>query len=165
MLSVLLVALLLAACSLQAQAACGAWHVATMSGYDNLDGADDQHPGCLEDYCGTTERFLSNVPVVSILQSDWHAHKYHNIEIEYKGHTGTVQSWDLCANADCGSDDKDCCTRNAALYGGNFLLDVEKRTLQKIWGLNYEHTLFKVNYRICDAFDPAPIAKRYGLHQ
>ncbi len=84
------------------QGCSGGWEVATMSGYDNLDGADDQHPGCVAEYCGTNENFLRNVPVVSIHIRNWRQYKYHNISVQVNGQTHTVQSWDQCADADCG---------------------------------------------------------------
>jgi len=133
-----------------------------MSGYDNLDGSDDAHPACLQDHCGTTDAFLNAVPVVSILASDWSAYKYHYIDINWNGKIGTVQSWDECVNADCPGGEKDCCTANAKLYGGNFLMDVEKHALKNLFGItNYDNVLDKVTYRICGAFDSTPIANKW----
>jgi len=103
---------------------CGDWKTGTMSGYDNLDGSDDMHPGCLADYCGTTDGFLNAVPVVSILARDFPSYKYHFVEINYKGKVGTVQVWDECVNDDCPNGEKDCCTANARAFGGDFLLDL-----------------------------------------
>ncbi len=143
---------------------CSSWNIATMTGYDNLDGTDDKHPGSLVDYTGTTKAFLEAVPVASILKSDWSNLKYHNITIRRKGVSRTVQSWDLCANEDCPHGEKDCCTNNAKKFGGNFLLDVERRTLKKLFNItNYDETLEKIEYQICEAFDPKPIAKKWNL--
>lgn len=146
---------------------CGSWKVGTLSGYDNLDGADDKHPGSIAEYSGTTTNFLNNVPVASILMNDWSKDKYHNIEMKYKGQTKTVQSWDQCADADCGKNDLQCCTRNAKKFANpGYLLDIDKQTLSRLFGIkNYEETLEKIQYRICDKFDPTPIAKKYNLHK
>jgi hypothetical protein len=132
-----------------------------MSGYDNLDGADDMHPGCLAEYCGTNDNFLNNVPVVSILQRDFDAYKYHNIEINYNGQIGTVQVWDECANADC-PDGTQCCTNNAKAFGGDFLLDVDRHPLKNLFGItSYDSVLTKVQFRICQYVDPKPMASKW----
>lgn len=143
---------------------CGDWQTGTMSGYDNLDGADDANPGSLAEYTGTTEEFLDNVPVASILESDWDNDKYRNIEINYNGNIQTVQSWDQCANADC-PDGGDCCTDNAQMFADpGYLLDVEQRTLSRLFGIDdYTDFLVEIQYRICDPFDPDPVAEEYGL--
>jgi hypothetical protein len=142
----------------------GTWKVATMTGYDNLDGGDDKHPGSLAEWTGTTDKFLNTVPVASILESLWDKLKYRNILVNYNGKQVVVQSWDECANADCGSDDPDCCTRNAVAFGGDFLLDIDRHALKNLYGIdNYGDTFAKVQYQICDSFNPAPIAQEYGL--
>jgi hypothetical protein len=143
---------------------CSAWQIGTLSGYDNLNGADDKIPGSLAEYTGTTKAMLEAVPVASILFSDWNKYKYHNITVRRRGVTGTVQSWDQCVNANCPGGEKDCCTKNAKKFGGNFLLDIDHRTLLKLWGITkYEDTLEKIEFQICDPFDPAPIAKKWHL--
>jgi hypothetical protein len=131
-----------------------------MTSYDNLTG-DDSNPGCFNDYCGTTPTFLDAVPVVAIHQNNWPLDKYHNIEIKRSnGVVGIVQSWDLCADADCNG----CCTTNAKAFGGNYLVDVERRTLQRLFGMTaWDQTFEKVTVRICNSFDPVPIANKYGL--
>jgi len=141
---------------------CGAWQTGTMSGYDNLDGADDAHPGCLAEYCGTTAAFLNAVPVSSILARDFPNYKYHNVEINWNGKIGTVQAWDECANADCPNGETTCCTDNAKLYGGDFLLDVDRHALQNVFGIaNYGNVLDKISYRICAAADVKSIASKW----
>jgi hypothetical protein len=141
---------------------CGEWKTGTMTGYDNLDGGDDAHPGCINEYCGTNDGFLNAVPVVSILARDWNAYKYHNIEINRNGKIATVQVWDECVNADCPNGEKDCCTKNAKAYGGDFLLDVDRHPLKNLFGItNYENVHEKVSYRICNAVDPKPIAAKW----
>jgi len=140
---------------------CGPVIIATMTSYDNLSG-DDSHPGCFNDYCGTTPAFLEAVPVVAIHQKNWALDKYHYIEItrSSNGAVGIAQSWDLCADTDCGG----CCTTNAQAFGGNYLVDVERRTLQRLFGLStWDQTWEKVAVRVCNSFDPAPIASKYGL--
>ena len=140
---------------------CTPWKVATMTGYDNLSG-DDKHPGSVAEYTGTTPRFLNAVPVVSILLRDWKRFRYHNINIMYNFKIYRVQAWDLCSDDDC----QNCCTRNAKHFGGDFLLDVERRTLEKVFKVkHYEDTMDLVHYQICDAFDPEPIAKEFGLRK
>jgi len=139
---------------------CGPSIIATMTSYDNLS-VDDSNPGCFQDYCGSTTTFLNAVPVVAIHEKDWTTSKYHYIEIQLSnGVTGTLQSWDLCADADCSG----CCTTNAQAFGGNFLVDVERRTLQRLFGITtWDQTFQKVTVRVCSSFDPAPIALQYGL--
>lgn len=141
---------------------CGQWQIGTMSGYDNLDGYDDAHPGCLAEYCGTNDAFLDTIPVVSILDRDFSAYKYHNIEIDWNGEVGTVQVWDQCVNADC-SEGTDCCTDNAKQFGGDFLLDVDRHALKNVFGItNYATVLQKVSYRICGPVaDQKTIATRW----
>jgi hypothetical protein len=141
---------------------CGPSIVATMTSYDNLS-SDDSHPGCFNDYCGTTPTFLDAVPVVAIHANNWPFDKYHNIEIKRSnGAVGIVQSWDFCADEDCPNGS--CCTTNANIFGGNYLVDLERRTLQRLFGVTtWDGTREKVTVRICDSFDPAPIANKYGL--
>ena len=140
---------------------CGGWQVGTLSGYDNLSD-DDQNPGSLAEWVGTTQKFLTDIPVASIHLKDWKISKYHTIQIKRNNVIKNVQSWDLCDDKDCGG----CCTKNAKKFGGNFLLDVERRTLKKVFGITkWDQTLEKIEFQICESFDPAPIAKKYGLHQ
>ncbi len=40
----------------------------------------------------------------------------------------TVRIVDMCADKDCGSNDRNCCTRNANKFGSGFLIDLHKRT-------------------------------------
>ena len=128
---------------------CTIWQVATLSGYDNL-GGDDRHPGSLAEWTGTTDRFLTDIPVVSIHSKDWKSSKYHVIQIKRNNQIHKVQSWDLCDDRDCGG----CCTRNAKKFGGNFLLDVDKRTLINVFGISHwDQTLEKVKFNICELFD------------
>jgi hypothetical protein len=131
-----------------------------MTGYDNLSG-DDLNPGCFFDYCGTTSAFLGAVPVVAIHQNNWSVDKYHYIQVQQSnGIVVTVQSWDLCADTDCGG----CCTTNAKAFGGNYLVDVERRTLERLFGITaWDQTFEKVTVRVCNSFDPAPVAAQYGL--
>jgi len=147
-------------------AKCGQWKTGTMSGYDNLDGSDDMHPGSLAEWSGTNEQNLKKIPVASINMPDWNRYKYHNIEVKYNGQTRTVQSWDQCADEDC-PDRTPCCTNNAKKFANpGFLIDIDKRTLKRLFGIrNYENTLARVEYRICDRFNPRPIAQANGLHQ
>lgn len=140
-----------------AYAACSSWKTGTMTGYDNLDGSDDPHHGSKAEYSGVTTDFLSHVPVVSIHMRSWPSDKYHNYDIKLKsGKTFRVQSWDQCSDNDCGG----CCTKNAK---GGYLLDVERRTLEKIGIKNWDTTFEKVSYRKCDKFNPTPIAEKYHL--
>ncbi|KAL0491334.1 isoprenyl transferase [Acrasis kona] len=143
---------------------CSDWKVGTISGYDNLDGGDDKHPGSLAEWSGTTTGFLNEVPVVSILQRDFKNLKYRSINIRYNGRIGTVQVWDMCVNADC-PDHTNCCTDNARKFGGDFLLDVERRALKNVFGKPDWEVLDRVEFQICDRFDPKVAAKKWHLHQ
>jgi hypothetical protein len=132
-----------------------------MSGYDNLDGGDDMHPGCVAEHCGTTDAFLNANPMVSILERDFSTYKYHWIEINYNGKVGRVQVWDECANADC-PDHTTCCTTNAKMFGGDFLLDVDRHALKNLFAINnYDDVLNKVTFRICEKFDETTIANKW----
>eukprot|EP01098_Paradermamoeba_levis_P017105 TRINITY_DN9601_c0_g1_i1.p2 TRINITY_DN9601_c0_g1~~TRINITY_DN9601_c0_g1_i1.p2 ORF type:complete len:142 (+),score=43.40 TRINITY_DN9601_c0_g1_i1:333-758(+) len=139
-----------------------------MTGYDNLDGGDDPNAGNVAEFT-TSQNFLSKVPVVSInTGNDWEKYQYHNIEIRLpNGRTGVVQSWDQCSNDDCPPKaGQNCCDVNARMFGGNFLLDVEKRTLARLFGLkNYNNVQQKVCYRILGSFNPDSVASRYGSHR
>lgn len=144
------------------QNGCSGWQVATMSGYDNLSG-DDKNPGSLVEYTGTTVAFLNAIPVVSIHMKDWKRDSYHYINIKRKdGTVRAAQAWDGCDDNDC--DDGPCCTRNAKHFGGNYLVDVERRALKNLFGISkWDQTLEKVEVQICQRFDPAPIAKKWHL--
>jgi hypothetical protein len=147
--------------------ACGDWKTGTISGYNNSDGADDPNAGSLEDFTGLTAEFYANVPIASIDSSDWKHDSYHFVDIKYKGQIGRVQTWDLCLNADC-PDGTNCCTDNKQKYAKpGYLLDVETRTAKRLFGIKHaEDTLLdKIEYRVCGAFDPDPIAARYGAHR
>jgi hypothetical protein len=99
---------------------------------------------------------------VAIHQKNWPLEKYHYIEItrSSNGAVGITQSWDLCADTDCNG----CCTTNAQKFGGDYLVDVERRTLQRLFGMSaWDQTFEKVTVRVCNSFDPAPIAIKYGL--
>jgi hypothetical protein len=143
-----------------AYCSCSGWATGTMTGYDILS-TDNSVVGGIADYTGCTDAFVNAVPVVAILERDWSAYKYHNIQINYNGNIQTVQSWDYCADSDCGG----CCTANAAAFADpGFLLDVDKATLNKLFGIaDWSNTFARVQYQICDAFDPTPIANQYNL--
>jgi len=143
--------------------ACGQWQLGAMSGYNNLDGADDANPGCVAEHCGTNDAFLNAVPVVSILYSDFPAYKYHYIEINRGGVIARVQSWDECRNEDCPNGAGSlCCTVNAQSFGANFLLDVDRHALLNLWGITAWDQVFEpVNFRICEAFDSVPVANQW----
>lgn len=140
---------------------CSKWEIGTLSGYDNLSD-DDKNPGKIAEWEGVTKEFLNDIPVVSIHLKDWELNKYHNINIKSNDVIYSVQSWDNCDDNDC----DDCCTENAKKFGGNFLLDVERRTLKKVFGIEeWDNTLEKIQFQICETFDPLPIAEKYHLHQ
>lgn len=59
--------------------------------------------------------------------------------------------------------DKRCCDNNIkAVPGSDYLLDVETRTLQRLWDEDGMDVLEPAKYAIGDSFDPNPIAKKYG---
>lgn len=149
---------------------CGPWKTGTLTGYDNLDENDDPSGGSFVEY-GSPNRiaaanFLNNVPVVSIHNRDWAANKYRYINIKYGGKTAMVQVWDHCSNDWCpigaGST---CCDTNAAAFNGGdpFLLDVESRTLARLFGISdYSTTYYAAQYQICQGFDANQVASTYG---
>jgi hypothetical protein len=68
------------------------------------------------------------------------------------------------ATLTAGDDDPQCCTRNRNKFG-HFLLDVETHTMERLWGTSSMDILEKVEYKIGSAFDPEPIAKKYGARK
>ena len=145
-------------------AGCGAWHVGTMSGYDNSNLADDPNAGSVMEFTGLTGPFYDSVPIAAVDMSDWAGDRYHWVDINYNGTIGRVAVWDACLNQDC-PDGTSCCSDNKKKYATpGYLLDVETRTAKRLWGIaRAEDTVDDaIEYRICQEFDPDPIAARYG---
>jgi hypothetical protein len=143
---------------------CGAWAVGTLTGYNNSNLADDPNAGSVMEFTGLTDAFYDNVNIASVDMSDWASDKYHWVDIKYNGTIGRVGVWDACLNKDC-PDGTSCCTDNKQLYAKpGYLLDVETRTAKRLWGIaKAEDTLQdKIEYRICDSFDPDAVANKYG---
>jgi hypothetical protein len=144
--------------------ACSAWQVGTLTGYNNSNFADDPNAGSVMEFTGLTDAFYNNVNIAAVDSSDWPTDKYHYVDIRYNGVIGRVGVWDACSNADC-PDGTQCCTDNKKLFANpGYLLDVETRTAQRLWGvMNAENVLQdKIDYRICESFDPDAIAAMYG---
>lgn len=142
---------------------CSSWETGTISGYNALS-SDNSHRAAFEDYEKISREFLAHVPVVSIHKSDWEDDRYRNIQVRYKGTTATLQSWDLCLDADCDG----CCSENKRRYAKpGYLLDIESMTARRLFDVeNAENNLLaKIEYRICNRFDPAPIARRYDAEK
>jgi hypothetical protein len=143
---------------------CGAWQTGTLTGYNNSNLADDPNAGSVMEFTGLTDPFYDNVNIASIDMSDWPSDQYHWVDINYNGKVGRVGVWDACLNADC-PDGTSCCSDNKKQYANpGYLLDVETRTAKRLWGIAAgEDTLDdKIQYRICDSFDPDAIAAQYG---
>jgi hypothetical protein len=143
---------------------CGPWQTGTMTGYNNSNLADDPNAGSVMEFTGLTDAFYDNVPIASIDMSDWPSDQYHWVDINYNGKVGRVGVWDACLNADC-PDGTSCCSDNKKQYANpGYLLDVETRTAKRLWGIaKGEDTLDdKIQYRICDTFDPDAVAAQYG---
>ena len=146
------------------RAGCGAWHVGTMSGYNNSDLADDPNAGSVMEFTGLTDPFYDSVPIAAVDMSDWASDRYHWVDIDYQGTIGRVAVWDACLDKDC-PDGTSCCSDNKKKYASpGYLLDVETRTAKRLWGIaRAEDTVDDaIEYRICEEFDPDPIAARYG---
>jgi len=145
---------------------CGPWNTGTITGYNNSS-SDDPNAGSVVDFTGLTDNFYNNVPIAAVDSSDWERDKYHWVEITFNGRTQRVGVWDECRNEDC-PDGTDCCTKNKTMFASpGYLLDLETRTASRLFGVSdAEDTLLApIQYRVCEAFDPDPIAARYGAHR
>ena len=141
------------------------YSVGTMTGYDNQNTSDDPNAFML-DNTQVNADFLKNVPVVAVNQPDWGINQYHNIQvIRNDGQQAMLQIWDLCSNTDCSLlAGVDCCTKNAKAYGGDFLVDVEARTLIRLFQLNnYAEVNEQICYKVLDSFQPNVILATYNI--
>jgi hypothetical protein len=137
---------------------------ALLTGYNILT-FDNTKPGELPEY-NVPKRFVDNVNVVSVDQSDWKKYKYHNIEIHYKGETAVFQVWDMCSDKDC----HDCSCTDNKRAGGGFLLDIDASAAKRAFGSKVskkpENNLREVVcWKDLGKFNPAPIAKKYGAQK
>jgi hypothetical protein len=147
--------------------ACADWQVGTLTGYNNSSEDDDPNAGSLTEFTDLTEAFYNEVPIASVDSSDWPGDRYHFVDIRFGGRVGRVGVWDECRNEDC-PDGTDCCTDNKTRYASpGYLLDLETRTAKRLFGVdNAEDTLNdRIEYRICEEFDPDAIARKYGAHR
>ncbi len=136
------------------------WQTGTLTVYNNSDHIDDN--GQLPDYRQVTPKFRKNVPIAAVHEKFWQSYQYHYLQIQWKGKIINMQIWDLCSDKDCNN----CCTRNASHFSQpGFLIDVELLTAKRLLSnkLTEKNARVKVQYRICQPFDPKPIAKLYGL--
>lgn len=140
---------------------CREWHRATLTSYKLF--SNDDPSGSLAEYDRVTRDFLDEVNVVSIPEQEWSDYAYRNIEFRWKNKTYRVQAWDKCSKHD--SD----CRRNRNASAGNgwdgFVLDVEARTAQRLFGIRNaeEKLLEEVSFRACGSFDDQAIARRFGM--
>ena len=119
------------------------------------------------EFTGLTAAFYDNVPIASIDMGDWARHRYRYIDVKYAGRTARVAAWDACADADC-PDGTSCCTDNKQRFSKpGYLIDVEARTAKRLFNVdNAAQTLLdRVEYRVCERFDPDAIARRYGARR
>jgi hypothetical protein len=141
---------------------CGEWRTGTLTGYNNLSN-DDNHTGSFNDYDHVTRDFLDHVNVVAIHEDDWGRGRYRNYELRVGSKTVRVQAWDLCSDRD-----DPACSRNKTKYAHpGYLFDMEARTARRLLGIGNaeDHLMQKVSFRVCDGFDPAPLARKYGLRR
>jgi len=148
-------------------AGCGDWQTGTLTGYNNSDSGDDPNAGSVMEFSGLNANFYAHVDMAAVDMSDWDHDQYHYVDVDFDGTIGRVQAWDACNDADC-PDGRMCCTENKRLFAQpGYLVDVETRTAARLWGVqDAEDTLRnEIRYRICDSFDPDPIAEKYGAHR
>eukprot|EP01126_Amoeba_proteus_P066006 TRINITY_DN9484_c0_g1_i10.p1 TRINITY_DN9484_c0_g1~~TRINITY_DN9484_c0_g1_i10.p1 ORF type:complete len:272 (-),score=60.04 TRINITY_DN9484_c0_g1_i10:85-900(-) len=126
------------------------YSIGTVTGYDNLG---SNSVGSVAEF-PTNQVFLSSVPVAAILNRDWSVYKYHDISIILISRWGIVQSWDFCSN---------CTEIMKSVPGSNFMLAIERRTLQRVFGVKDWQNFFQSCYQVQAPFDPRPLVGRYHL--
>ena len=77
-----------------------------------------------------TEQWVMEHNIVAVHEKDWDKYRQKTLRLRQGGATVDVQVLDECGDADCDN----CCTRNATKNGLNFLIDIEKYTMQKFGG-------------------------------
>jgi hypothetical protein len=115
--------------------------------------SDNSYIGCFFEKCGISEAFLNKIPSAAVHSKDWSIAGYHVLEVNRNGVVKKVNAVDMCADSDC--PDKKCCTVNAQAFGGNFLVDLDRRALLNLFGeSDWENEYSKIQVRICNSFNP-----------
>jgi hypothetical protein len=146
---------------------CGPWGAGTMTGHDNGNPSSDPGAANLAGFTGLTEAFYHDVAIAAVDSSDWNRDQYHWVDILYNGQIGRVGVWDMGAGEDCPEGRESCAESTTKLSSPGYLLDLETRTAQRIFGVtSAENTLLEqIQYRVCGAFDPDAVAAQFGAHR
>ena len=74
-----------------------------------------------------TEQWVRDHNIAAVHERDASAYRLKNLRLRQGTRQIDVTVYDMCADSDCSG----CCTRNANANGLNFLIDIEKYTMQR----------------------------------
>lgn len=115
----------------------GTWRRANLTNFESYPDPDSDE--CRE-YNGCTwagqfafvdgkkpESWVRDHNIAAVAQQDANTYKLKNFRLKMNTSEITVTVYDMCADSDCNG----CCTRNRNAGGVNFLIDIEKYTMQR----------------------------------
>ncbi len=142
------------------------WQRCTLSSYNVLTD-DNTRSGDVAEFTGVGRSMVNVVNMAAVHSGDWPSWKYKWVEVKYKSYPVVrFQIWDLCADRDCESDDRNCCTNNREMNGNGFLLDLEANAVRRVWGIrnSEDNLLDSAMFRLVGSgSEYKATAKRFGL--
>lgn len=96
----------------------------------NIFSHDNTSPGALAEY-KVTPSLVDAIGVAAVAEEDWRAWKGKIVDVFFDGKSARFVVLDYCADADCDG----CCTQNKHFGGNGFLLDLDARTVSRVWGI------------------------------